>query len=130
KVSLDNTPELLPVLQEAGVVDSGGKGLLTVYEGFLSALKGESPESFEASFSSEIQAQELHQHPVQSFVDPDSITFRYCTECFVDISKEALEGGSFDEVAFREILAQEGDSLLVARTDQLVKVHIHTGQPG
>src|SRR5699024_10772224 len=80
KVSLDNTPELLPVLQEAGVVDSGGKGILTVYEGFLSALKGESPESFEASFSSEIQAQELHKHAVQSFVDPDSITFGYCTE--------------------------------------------------
>lgn len=130
KVSLDNTPELLPVLQEAGVVDSGGKGLLTVYEGFLSALKGESPESFEASFSSEIQAQELHQHAVQSFVDPDSITFGYCTEFFVDLSKEALERGSFDEAAFREILAQEGDSLLVARTDQVVKVHIHTEQPG
>src|SRR5699024_2393539 len=130
KFSLDNTHKLLSVLLEAGVVDSGGKGLLTVYEGFLSALKGESPESFEASFSSEIQAQELHQHAVQSFVDPDSITFGYCTEFFVDLSKEALERGSFDEVAFREILAQEGDSLLVARTDQVVKVHIHTEQPG
>src|SRR5699024_8581261 len=111
KVSLDNTPELLPVLQEAGVVDSGGKGLLTVYEGFLSALKGEWPESFEASFSIEIQAQEMHQHAVHSLVDPDSITFDSCTEFFVELSKETFERVSFDEVACREMLAQEGYSL-------------------
>lgn len=130
KISLDNTPELLPVLQEAGVVDSGGKGLLTVYEGFLSALKGESPESFEASFSSEVQAEEIHQQAVQSFVDPASITYGYCTEFFVELPKDYAEQETFDEAVFRETLAQEGDSLLVAQTDQVVKVHIHTEQPG
>lgn len=130
KLSLDNTPELLPVLKEAGVVDSGGKGLLTVYEGFLSALKGETLESFEESFSSDVQAEVVHQQSVQSFIDPSSITFGYCTEFFVELTNEDKEQAAFDEAAFRQTLAQEGDSLLVAQTDQSVKVHIHTEQPG
>src|SRR5699024_10902641 len=130
KVSLDNTPELLPILKEAGVVDSGGKGLLTIYEGFLSALKGETPESFEESYESDVQAKEVHQEAVQSFVDPSSIVFGYCTEFFVELNDEAKQQDAFDEAVFRQILAEEGDSLLVAQTDQMVKVHIHTEQPG
>lgn len=130
KISLDNTPELLPILKEAGVVDSGGKGLLTIYEGFLSALKGETPESFEESFESDMQAKEVHQQAAQSLVDPSSITFGYCTEFFVKLSDEAKQQDVFDEAAFRQLLAREGDSLLVAQTDQMVKVHIHTEQPG
>ncbi|MEJ8776962.1 DAK2 domain-containing protein [Pseudogracilibacillus sp. ICA-222130] len=121
--SLDHTPELLPVLKEVGVVDSGGKGLVTVYEGFLAMLKGEVlPES---EMDVEALIKEEHDHFVQSLISKDSIEKGYCTEFFVEITSD-----SFDENEFRDTLAQYGDSLLVATTDDIVKVHIHSETPG
>ena len=121
--SLDHTPELLPVLKEVGVVDSGGKGLVTVYEGFLAMLKGEALP--EPEMDVEALIKEEHEKSVQSFISKDSIEKGYCTEFFVEITSDA-----FDENEFRDTLAQYGDSLLVATTDDIVKVHIHSETPG
>lgn len=127
--SLERTPDLLPVLKEVGVVDSGGKGLVVIYEGFLAALQGkdielEDEESFEALIENE------HDEAVQSFVSLDSIEHGYCTEFFVQLNDTDSERELFNEAAFRQQLSEYGDSLLVASDSELVKVHVHTEKPG
>lgn len=125
KASLDRTPDLLPVLKEVGVVDSGGQGLLFVYEGFLASLKGEAlPEKNDASLDDLINAE---HHRVQDFMNTEDIEFGYCTEIMVrlDDTKEP-----FDEFKFREELSVMGDSLLVISDDEVAKVHIHSETPG
>src|SRR5699024_8387111 len=127
--SLERTPDLLPVLKEVGVVDSGGKGLMVIYEGFLAALQGKeiemvTEESFEALIENE------HDEAVQSFVSLDSIEHGYCTEFFVQLNKTDSEGNPFNEAAFRQMISDYGDSLLVASDSELVKVHVHTEKPG
>lgn len=129
KASLERTPDLLPVLKEVGVVDSGGKGLIVIYEGFLAAFRGEeiemvTEESFEALIENE------HDEAVQSFVSLDSIEHGYCTEFFVQLNKTASEKKPFNEAVFRRIISDYGDSLLVASDSELVKVHVHTEKPG
>ena len=128
KKSLERTPELLPILKEVGVVDSGGKGLVTIYEGFLSALKGEDlPVDIEMDMDSMVQVE--HDRAVQSFVSADSIEYGYCTEFFVELESDRQKE-SFDEQHFRTQLSEYGDSLLVATTNDIVKIHIHTEYPG
>ena len=125
KVALDRTPELLPVLKEVGVVDSGGQGLLFVYEGFLASLKGEElPARNDASLDDLINAE---HHRVQDFMNTEDIEFGYCTEIMVrfDADKEP-----FSEEQFRNELNPFGDSLLVISDDEIAKVHIHTETPG
>lgn len=125
KASLNRTPDLLPVLKEVGVVDSGGQGLLFVYEGFLASLKGEAlPEKNDASLDDLINAE---HHRVQDFMSTEDIVFGYCTEIMVRI-EEGKE--PFDETAFRDELNPLGDSLLVISDDEVAKVHIHTETPG
>lgn len=129
KNSLARTPDLLPVLKEVGVVDSGGKGLVVIYEGFLAALKGEEvPVVQEETFEEMIDIE--HEESVQSFVSVDSIEHGYCTEFFVQLNEEKLANESFNEEEFRVNLSELGDSLLVASDSELVKVHIHTEEPG
>jgi uncharacterized protein len=131
KASLQRTPELLPVLKEVGVVDSGGQGLVYVYEGFLSALKGENVADRKPT---EVSMQELinaeHHKSAQSHIDTDEIEFGYCTEFMVRFERDKLQKHPFSEEAFRQDLSRFGDSLLVIADDELVKVHIHTEQPG
>ncbi|WP_155590197.1 DAK2 domain-containing protein [Lysinibacillus cavernae] len=125
KASLDRTPDLLPVLKEVGVVDSGGQGLLFVYEGFLASLKGEPlPEKNDATLDDLINAE---HHRVQDFMNTEDIEFGYCTEIMV-----RLEEGKepFDEEQFRNELNPLGDSLLVISDEEIAKVHIHSEQPG
>ena len=125
KASLNRTPDLLPVLKEVGVVDSGGQGLLFVYEGFLASLKGEPlPERNESSLDDLVNAE---HHRVQDFMNTEDIEFGYCTEIMVhlDANKEP-----FDEAVFRAELDPMGDSLLVISDDEVAKVHIHTETPG
>lgn len=130
KQSLERTPELLPILKEVGVVDSGGKGLVIIYEGFLAALKEEDlPETHAETLDMETMVQLEHEQGVQSFISKDSIEFGYCTEFFVQLN-EKKSVDSFDEVRFRNQLSEYGDSLLVAANDNLVKIHIHTEEPG
>ncbi|OCS87630.1 DAK2 domain-containing protein [Caryophanon tenue] len=125
KASLDRTPDLLPVLKEVGVVDSGGQGLLFVYEGFLASLKGEAlPEKNDASLDDLINAE---HHRAQDFMDTADIEFGYCTEIMVRLEADKAP---FDEYAFREELSVMGDSLLVISDDEVAKVHIHSETPG
>ena len=125
KASLNRTPDLLPVLKEVGVVDSGGQGLLFVYEGFLASLKGEPlPARNESSLDDLINAE---HHRVQDFMNTEDIEFGYCTEIMVKIEADKEP---FDEMKFREELDPMGDSLLVISDDEVAKVHIHTETPG
>lgn len=131
KASLQRTPQLLPVLKEVGVVDSGGQGLVYVYEGFLSGLKGESVVDRKPA---EVSMQELikaeHHKSAQSHIHTDEIEFGYCTEFMVRFERDKLEKHPFSEETFRQDLSRFGDSLLVIADDELVKVHIHSEQPG
>ncbi|ESU33085.1 hypothetical protein G3A_08555 [Bacillus sp. 17376] len=127
KASLNRTPDLLPVLKEVGVVDSGGQGLVFVYEGFLAELKGEKlPDSPSAMPNMNELVSAEHHKSVQSHMNTEDIEFGYCTEFMVRLEgKEA-----FSEENFRQDLSKYGDSLLVISDDDVVKVHIHSEQPG
>ncbi|MBO1005243.1 DAK2 domain-containing protein [Pseudogracilibacillus auburnensis] len=129
KKSLERTPDLLPILKEVGVVDSGGKGLVVIYDGFLAALKGEEISGKDET-NMEMRIQQEHEHAVQSFISAESIEYGYCTEFFVEFDPEKLDETPFDENAFRTTLSEYGDSLLVASDHDFVKIHIHTEYPG
>ncbi|MGV3243773.1 fatty acid kinase catalytic subunit FakA [Staphylococcus sp. 11261D007BR] len=123
--SLEHTPELLPVLKEVGVVDSGGKGLTLVYEGFLKALKGETI----SEAPSKVNTDELFndEHDFHGVINTEDIVYGYCTEMMVRFQKDKEP---FNESDFREAMSQFGDSLLVISDDEIVKVHVHTETPG
>ncbi|GAA0612611.1 DAK2 domain-containing protein [Virgibacillus siamensis] len=131
KASLKRTPELLPVLKEVGVVDSGGQGLVTIYEGFLASLKGEElPEQQTDETEMEEMVNAEHHKIAQDFMDTSEIEFGYCTEFMVKFEDEKLKKHSFDEEAFRNELSKHGDSLLVVADDEIAKVHVHAEYPG
>lgn len=130
KASLDRTPDLLAVLKEVGVVDSGGQGLVYVYEGFLASLKGEElPVRAEVQSMDELVNAEHHRN-VQDFMSTEDIVFGYCTEFMVKFEQEKLQNHPFDETNYREALSEYGDSLLVISDDDMAKVHIHSEAPG
>lgn len=128
EASLERTPELLPVLKEVGVVDSGGKGLLYVYEGFLASLKGEKLSEKAAALPSldDLVSAEHHKN-AQSHMNTEDIEFGYCTEFMVKLDSGKR---NFDEDAFRQDLSGFGDSLLVVSDENIAKVHIHAEYPG
>ncbi|MBC2296177.1 DAK2 domain-containing protein [Listeria welshimeri] len=130
KIALEKTPDLLPVLKEVGVVDSGGQGLIIIYEGFYGVLTGKMAEApdYMASMGELINA-EHHRH-VQDFMSTDDIHFGYCTEIIVKINENKPGLKPFDEEQFRQDLSEMGDSLLVAADDEVVKVHVHVEHPG
>src|SRR5690625_182484 len=131
KASLKRTPDLLPVLKEVGVVDSGGQGLVTIYEGFLASLKGEKlPQHNVDTIEMEDMVNAAHHKIAQDFMDTSEIEYGYCTEFMVKFEHEKLTENPFDEASFRNILSEHGDSLLVVSDDEVVKVHIHTEYPG
>ncbi|NMD69465.1 DAK2 domain-containing protein [Bacillus sp. DNRA2] len=126
--SLNRTPDLLPVLKEVGVVDSGGQGLVFVYEGFLAELKGEAlPDATTARIKMEELVSAEHHKSVQSHIQTEDIEFGYCTEFMVKLDREKQP---FSEETFRQDLSKHGDSLLVIADEKLVKVHIHAEYPG
>ncbi|MCE7794648.1 DAK2 domain-containing protein [Salipaludibacillus sp. CUR1] len=132
KASLERTPDLLPVLKEVGVVDSGGQGLVTIYEGFLAVLKGEKITSTveqDAPSMDELVKLEHHQS-AQSHMATEDIEFGYCTEVMVKFEDDKVEENSFNEDEFREVLDKHGDSLLVVSDEDLLKIHIHAEFPG
>ncbi|NPC92536.1 DAK2 domain-containing protein [Bacillus sp. WMMC1349] len=126
--SLERTPELLPVLKEVGVVDSGGKGLLCVYQGFLASLKGEKLSNQVTSLPAldDLVSAEHHKN-AQSQMSTEDIEFGYCTEFMVKLGQDQQ---AFDEENFRQDLSRFGDSLLVVSDENLAKVHIHAEYPG
>ena len=129
--ALQKTPELLPVLKEVGVVDSGGQGLAFVLHAFYGALTGEEiadelPDN--AQMDEMINAK--HHQSAQGKLDPDDIEFGYCTQMMVRIGKGKQVTQAFDYEIFYNYLADLGDSLLVINDDEVVKVHVHTEHPG
>ncbi len=133
KKSLDRTPDLLPVLKEVGVVDSGGQGLLFIYEGFLEVLSGKisevevyqpSPQEMTEMVNAE------HHRSVSNHIATEDIKYGYCTEIMVKIGEGETVKQEFDYDTFRNHLNEIGDSLLVVSDDEIVKVHVHTEQPG
>ncbi|WP_297237647.1 DAK2 domain-containing protein [uncultured Faecalicoccus sp.] len=116
--SLLRTPELLPVLEEVGVVDSGGKGLCVILEGFLSALNG---EVIQPSKSSESVSE------AQSRVQGGEEEFGFCTEFILRLSENGIR--NFSEEKFKEELSTIGNSIVCVQDEDLVKVHVHTLEP-
>ncbi len=116
KKSLDNTPNLLPVLKEAGVVDSGGAGFLEIIEGMIMALNGQMLEATEDSAKQTSAAGNLDVE----------IKFGYCTEFILDLK----DPQGFDEKALKSVLSMMGDSLVVVKDENICKVHVHTNFPG
>lgn len=116
--SLDNTPNLLPVLKEVGVVDSGGKGYVTILEGFLAALKGQ-----------EITLKDLTDQDNHAAHEFESDEFGYCTEFIIRL-EDSTDKKDYDENYFRKELEAIGNSLVVVTDEDLVKVHVHTLNPG
>ncbi|HEL1257907.1 TPA: DAK2 domain-containing protein [Streptococcus equi subsp. zooepidemicus] len=133
KGALAKTPDLLPVLKEVGVVDSGGQGLVFIYEGFLSALNGDyvASEDFKATpanMSEMIKAE--HHKSVAGHVATEDITYGYCTEIMVALKQGPTYVKEFNYDEFQGYLSGLGDSLLVVNDDEIVKVHVHTEDPG
>lgn len=117
---LSRTPEMLPVLKEAGVVDSGGQGLLEVLKGAFDGYLGK-----EIDMNFEKPAHAVMSKPMSA--EESDIKFGYCTEFIIMLEKEFSEKG---ERAFKEYLLSIGDSLVVVADDEIVKVHVHTNAPG
>ncbi|AXF57864.1 DAK2 domain-containing protein [Salicibibacter kimchii] len=131
--SLERTPDLLPVLKEVGVVDSGGQGLLHIYEGMQAGLRGESTADHAAEATEQPSMDalvETEHHHVQGDIAPEDIEFGYCTEVMIRFDDEKTKKNPYDEEAFRSRLSEQGDSLLVVSDEDLVKIHIHVEYPG
>lgn len=128
--ALASTPDLLPVLKEVGVVDSGGQGLVIVLEAFYAVLSGEEITTEIDNATLDAMVMSLHNAGVQGDLNPEDIQFGYCTEIMVDIAKGTTYDQEFDYDKFYEHLAAMGDSLLVINDDEVVKVHVHTEDPG
>lgn len=126
QASLKRTPDLLPILKEVGVVDSGGQGLVCVYQGFVAALKGEKIEGLESVETNVVDMQFEDDHDMD-FMSPEDIVYGFCTEFTVRLDKEKKE---FDEDKFRADMSKFGDSLLVISDSEYVKIHVHTETPG
>lgn len=114
QVSLENTPELLPVLKTSGVVDAGGAGLVCIFEGMRDGFHGRINDVRETEEKSE---ETMH---LQTPVD---IEFGYCTEVI-------LRAYESDSTALREHLVDQGDSMVFVQDEDILKIHIHTNHPG
>ncbi|MFA5525093.1 MAG: DAK2 domain-containing protein [Tissierellales bacterium] len=114
--ALNRTPEMLPVLKQAGVVDAGGKGLIMIFIGALEALTGKEETLFDEVI--------IDNNITQNFIEAEeNITFGYCTEFIINKSKVNYD-------VFRDEIVNFGDSMLVVGSDDIIKVHIHTNEPG
>ncbi|MGL5347379.1 MAG: DAK2 domain-containing protein [Peptostreptococcaceae bacterium] len=116
--SLERTPDLLKNLKDAGVVDSGGKGLVLIYEGMLAVLKG-NPIDVQDIKVTEVQTVDTGANAI----NPDDIKFCYCTE-FI------LESNQISDAQIRDMMLKYGDSLAVVGDEGIIKVHVHTNDPG
>ena len=123
-LSLQHTPELLDVLKKAGVVDSGGAGLLYIAEGMRAVLHGEAAEVPD-------EAAPAAQHvDLDAFTEDSVLEFGYCTEFLLRLQRSKVDLDTFDETVLSNWLAQNGESLVFFRDGSIVKVHVHTRTPG
>ncbi|QNQ83869.1 DAK2 domain-containing protein [Lactobacillus sp. PV037] len=134
KKALQETPEMLPVLKQVGVVDSGGQGLVFIYQGFLEGLLGEkdSEEYQLDNFEMDelINAAHHQAEAAQVQLSTSDIVNGYCTEIMVDLQAEVPNKKKFDLDEFRKHLSELGDSLLAVSDGEVAKVHVHTEHPG
>lgn len=144
KETLSQTPDMLPVLKQVGVVDSGGQGLVYIYEGFLQALRADHPTrpvpvaegqaepSHRATASHTAPGFSATQAPAsaQSRLSTEDIEFLYDMEFFINRQLGGGAGTEFNEDQFREALAVNGDSIIVISDDETIKVHVHSKAPG
>ena len=122
---LSKTPDMLPVLKQAGVVDSGGQGLMQVLKGAMDALLGK-----EIDYSAVTASTEGSQGGASSYIDAQAeqeITFTYCTQFLIMLEHPFTEKQEMD---FKSYLESIGDSIVVVADDEIVKVHVHTNDPG
>ncbi|OKP69842.1 hypothetical protein A3842_25315 [Paenibacillus sp. P3E] len=144
KEALANTPELLPVLKQVGVVDSGGQGLVYIYEGFLQHLMGNGSTAAPATAQGQAPAPAAApavltkhdnvlssvQSSAQSQLSTEDIEFLYDMEFFINRLLGNSIKANFDEESFRKALAVNGDSIIVISDDETIKVHVHSKTPG
>lgn len=123
--TLKKTPEMLPVLKKAGVVDSGGQGLMVILHGILEGLKGNVIELGDVVLSTKTEGSA--NGAAREDIDTSDIKFGYCTEFIVNLNKEFTDK---DEEEFKEFLTSIGDSLVCVADDEVVKIHVHTNDPG
>ena len=130
KISLDNTPELLPVLKENGVIDSGGKGLLTIFEGFLYFFTGKEIVAEEEAHSKE-EKKEEHDDTVDfsAFNEDSELEFGYCTEFLLQLQNSKVDIPNFNIDEFIAWMQEHGESLVCFQTGSIIKTHIHTKKP-
>ncbi len=121
--SLERTPDLLDVLKEAGVVDSGGAGFVYIAEGMKAALSG-------LEFGAEMSAAASKSVDLDAFTEDSELEFGYCTEFLLRLQKSKIDIDSFDLDAFIGWLNSVGDSVVAFREGTIVKVHVHTKRPG
>ncbi len=117
---LSQTPEMLPILKQAGVVDSGGQGLMQVMKGALDGLLGK-------EIDMTVEASRPAVNIETSDIDTADIRFGYCTEFIINVEKKYEDE---DELEFKAYLESIGDSIVVVSDDDVVKVHVHTNDPG
>lgn len=134
-LSLQHTPELLDVLKKAGVVDSGGAGLLCIGEGMRAALRGEilpSGQNDNGLGVPVIQtaAEKSQKVDISAFTEDSVLEFGYCTEFLLRLQRSKVDLDTFDESVIHDWLASQGDSLVFFRDGSIVKVHVHTKDPG
>ncbi len=127
KKALDNTPELLPVLKEAGVIDSGGAGYVLIIEGMIKALNGEVVDDTVTTITNG----ETHMAQFNVKADLDNDEFGYCTEFLLELSKDKVDDiENFDEKVILDQIAPIGNSIVILKDENIVKTHIHTLTPG
>lgn len=114
EVSLENTPELLPILKTSGVVDAGGAGLVAILKGMRDGLSG---------ILTDVLAMEEKSKEVHHFQQPSEIEFAYCTEVIVRAFEE-------ENPALKEVIAAQGDSMVFVQDEEILKIHLHTNHPG
>ncbi len=125
QTSLEHTPELLPILKEAGVIDSGGAGLVYILEGMYKILRGE-----------QVSAGAVSNEPAPASVDfsafgPDSVMeYGYCTECLLQLQNSKVDAEGFPVSTISDYLATIGDSIVAVKSGTVVKIHVHTMTPG
>ena len=132
KEALKSTPDLLPVLKQVGVVDSGGQGLVFIYEGFLEGLLGENFDDKYVPDADDMNSliNATHHQAVQGQLATSDIANGYCTEIMVDLKADVPNKKPFDLEEFRSYLSELGDSLLAVSDGEIAKVHVHTEYPG
>ena len=121
--SLKNTPELLPVLKKAGVIDSGGAGLLLIVEGMLKACDGEVVDSY-------VKYENKKEEVKKTFNADSTLSFGYCTEFILQLQNSKVSINEFDVSTITSFLEKIGNSIVAFKDEDIVKVHVHTMDPG